>query len=267
MARVGKDEEAEEDVAPTSEEAAAPVDIPAAVLAKLKVGQIKEALSARNVSFSSKLRKRELLELLKTSLHLPAIGKTAAMEMEPVEEKTLEWNQDHPARHLLYTELVEGRIPLDAEEMGPAEVYYLYSGTLEFQIKGMEYDNTFTRRLGDLRKQVKRDTGRAQDDKNALQKAINKHPVACLNHHGKPQWNGSVAQALLEYDMLHGKHTRMTPAELREERKEYKRALSVNDFRWKIRQNVRTEKYLYTLKYDADQKLRANLKKAGIVLP
>ena len=180
--------------------------------------------------------------------------------------KALEWNEDHPARKLLYEELAAGRIPLDSKDMGPAEVFYTYSGTLEFQIEGMEYGPTFTGRLLGLRKIVKRDKKRADDDKRELRIAIENHKPPSHNHRGEPQWNGSEAQALLKQDIADGKHLTMKPSELRwlEGREAY-RFFENDTFRWKIRQEVRTSKYLYTLKYKADQKLRNNLQKEGIL--
>ncbi|CAB9510058.1 unknown protein [Seminavis robusta] len=183
-------------------------------------------------------------------------------------KKTLTWDQDHPARILLYNEIAEGRIPLDAKEMGPAQVWCAYHDTVEFKIEGMKFNDTFATRLSGLRAIVKRDQGRAANDRNALENAMKNHPVPMLNHRGEPQWNGSSAQKLLQQDMAEGKHETMRPSELWETRPEYKEAFSrKDDFRWKIRQEIRTKKYLYTLEYRADEKLRKNLKKQGIVLP
>ncbi len=177
--------------------------------------------------------------------------------------KPLEWNEDHPARKLLYDELVAGRIPLDPNEMGPAEVYYNYSGTIEFQIEGMDFDQTFRNRLRDLRKQVDRDKGRANEDEIALRIAFRNHPPPTHNHRGEPQWNGSAAQRLLKEDMELEKHLVMKPSELRMTRVEYQ-AYSKDTFRWKIQQEIKTKKYKYTLEYRAQTKLRKHLKEIGI---
>lgn len=174
----------------------------------------------------------------------------------------LKWNQEHPARRLLYDEIKAGRIPLEEKEMSAAEVYYNYYQTLEFQMRGMEYDDTFARRLKDLRTQMSRDKTRASEDEEAFKVAIKNNPVPQLNHKGKPQWNGSLAQKKLEKDMKAGKHTTMAPQELWASCRLYKEALDKDDFRWKIRQMTRTKKYLHTLEHDAETKLKAHL---GIV--
>jgi hypothetical protein len=177
----------------------APIYIPEEVIKKMKVKELKTELSRRKVPFRSKMKKNELLATLKASLHL-----TVVISIETViedEEKPLPWNDEHPAKILLLTEIAAGRIPLSTEEMGPAEVYALYADTLEFQAKGMEYGEAFARHLRTTREQVARDKCRAKQDKSELEKALKYHPAPRLNHKGRPQWNGSVAQVLLEFDM------------------------------------------------------------------
>jgi len=188
---------------------------------------------------------------------LSDLRKQIKRETEP---KGPEWNEEHPARILILNELKDGRIPLSTKKMGPAEVYCNYAGTFEFKIEGMEYGDTFIRRLRSLRQQVKRDKGRARSDMKALMIAMKNHPAPSLNHRGEPQWNGSAAQRLLKEDIAAGKHLAVgfKPSKLRLDvnRPEY-RAFSVDTFRWKVQQEVRTKKYLYTLKYRSDEKLQA----------
>ena len=64
--------------------------------------------------------------------------------------------------------------------------------------------------------------------------------------------------------MSQGKRKEMAPCELRLTRIEYQAATTPDQFRWKIQQETRTKKYLYTLKYRADEKLRSHLAKDGI---
>ncbi|CAB9506772.1 hypothetical protein SEMRO_278_G106580.1 [Seminavis robusta] len=218
-----------------------------------------------NSTFTSRLRR--LREQIRRDQGKPEKA-TKTKTARKKKDVSLTWNENHPARILLYKEIAEGRIPLDEKEMGPAEVWCTYHDTLEFQMDGVEFNDNFATRLSSLRAIVKRDQGRAANDRKALEKAMKNHPVQELNHRGEPQWNGSLAQALLQQDMAEGKHETMRPSELWEARPEYKEAFSrKDDFRWKIRQEIRTKKYLYTLEYRAEEKLRKNLKKEGIVLP
>jgi len=258
----------EDEVAPPNK----PVDIPEDVLAQLTAAEIKAELKGRGVYFPSKHNKPQLLEQLKACLNLPVVAhipakkikrkkKESIQEDEEVEEKELPWDQFNPARKLLFDELLAGNIPLDASAMGPAEVFYTHHRTLEFQIKGMEYGSKFTSRLRSLREIVASDRKRAKDDVKALEIALKKHPPKRLNHRGQTHWNGSLAQALLKYDISLGKHKTMKPHLLRMTRPQYQAAASMDQFRWKIQQEVGTAKYLYTLKFDAEQKLKANLEK------
>ena len=135
----------------------------------------------------------------------------------------LEWNESHPARKLLYNEIWAGIIPIEACDMSPDEVYYMYALTLEFQTTGMSYGPTFVRRLRELQKQIKREQWAGKEDKNW-----------CL----PSGWNGSVAQALLQFDISQGKHKLMSPAELYKHREEYKVVGSSLWFHWKINQEM-----------------------------
>jgi len=130
------------------------------------------------------------------------------------EEPLLKWSEQHPARKLLFDEISEGRIPLDAEQMGAAKVWCNYHNASQFKMRGMKFGDTFKRRLVALRNQIRRDKNRAADDKRAVAMAIRNHPPPTHNHRGEPQWNGSVAQRLLKEDIAAGKHLEMLPAKL-----------------------------------------------------
>ena len=179
------------------------------------------------------------------------------------EEPLLDWNEHHPARQLIFEEISEGRIPLDSTQMDASEVWNRYSTTSQFKMRGMKFGETFKRRLAALRKQIGRDKDRASADKEAVARAIKNHPPAIHNHRGEPQWNGSQAQQLLKQDIDSGVHLTMKPMELRLIRPQYQE-FGIDTFRWKIHQEIRTRKYLHTLKHDAEQKLRKNLKKMTI---
>ena len=293
----------------------------------LTVAEIKAELKRRNVYFHSKSKKQELLALLAEALGLPVPLTTSKSnrkknkngywrqdhpirkllyfefkegnipldpnEMGPAEiycqyhntdefagvdydemfierlkslrahvlkeEPLLKWNESHPARQLIYDEIAAGNIPLEAQQMTGAEVWSQYADTVEFKMRGMKYGETFNRRLAALRKLVKKDKSRAIADTEAVAIAIRNHPPPTHNVRGEPQWNGSKAQQLLKEDITAGKHLEMSPLDLRMTRPEYQAFLR-DTIRWKIHQEVKTRKYLHTLKHDAEQKLRKNLK-------
>ena len=174
--------------------------------------------------------------------------------------KAPEWNEEHPARILLLNELKEKRIPVSANEMGPAEACCNCADSFEFKIDGMECGDTFERRLKTLREQFRRDKGRAKSDVKALKLAMRNHPAPSHNHRGEPQWNGSAAQRLLKEDVAAGKHlvVGFKPSLLRlDANRPECREFSVGTFRWKLQQEIRTKKHLYTLKCRSDEKLKA----------
>lgn len=314
-----------------------PVDISKDKLTQLTVAEIKAELLGRNVHPPSKLRKPALLELLIKSLNLPVVAeqhgeKQPTQRTQKQKSKAKNWKTSDPIRKLLYFEFKEGNVPLDANEMGPAEIHCRYHDTEEFEgtsyddsfiqclkslrtqilkeepllkwnefhptraflvqeisdgnvpesltaaeawctyaatpqfkVRGMKYGETFKRRLLALRKIIMKDKGRAAMDKLELARAIRNHPPPTHNHRGEPQWNGSKAQASLKEDMANNEHLKLKPHELRlkANRPEYQ-AYSKDTFRWKTHQEVKTKKYLHTLKHDAEQKLRKNLKKMTI---
>ena len=161
------------------------------------------------------------------------------------------WNS-HPARKLLYKELSDGIIPLDVGEMKAHEVYFHYEDALEFE--GMPYDDAFIRRLGSLRGQIKRDRKRAEADQHALAIARRNHPVPATNHRGEPHWNGSTAQLHLKEDIKAGEHNQYAKTE-----DFWKSRSSYQEFPYKvfyghIRQEIKTIKYLHTIKERAKKK-------------
>jgi len=321
-----------------------PINIPPEKLNCMKVADLKLELLRRKVCFPSKTRKQGLLDLLQASLHLPTLAESGRQqpkgskkgpntekqtqthwktdhpvrkllcfefkegnvpldpnEMGPAEifctytdntefegiehndafikrlkalrlhvmkeEPLLKWTELHPARKLLFDELTSGVIPLDAEQMSAAEVWCRCSAQSQFKMRGMKHNETFKRRLAALRKLIKKDKNRATEDKIEVARAIRNHMPPALNHRGEPQWNGSKAQELLKEDIANNKHLvpNFKPSELRmqADRPEH-RECSMETFRWKIQQEVRTNKHLHTLKHDAEQKLRKNLKKMSI---
>lgn len=170
----------------------------------------------------------------------------------------LVWNEDHPARLLLYDGIVLGDIPLDRKGMEPRAVFDMYKHMAEF--KGMVYDDNFTRRLRDLKAIVRRDKTRASADLEALKIAMANHPVPEFNHRGEPQWNGSKAQAKLAELIDNGEYPEKKPEDIWKGHDGIFQPFGLDTFRWKIHQYIRTQKYLKTLKRHAANKLKAHPK-------
>jgi hypothetical protein len=76
--------------------------------------------------------------------------------------------KDHPAKALLTKALSDGDIPVQSKELGPKAVYNKYKDTGAFA--QVPYDNSFTRRLRDLRKKEleRRTNGGKETDKKKI---------------------------------------------------------------------------------------------------
>ena len=116
--------------------------------------------------------------------------------------------------------------------------YCKYYQTFEFQQRGMDWGDTFVRRLRDLKKIITADRDRASDDLEALKISIRLHPVPLLNHKGKLQWNGSTAQSMLNQDIEAGVNKVLTPSQMYETQDGlYKQYLDLKGFCDKIHQS------------------------------
>lgn len=242
------------------------------------------------------------------------------------------------AKKLLQKALRNGDIPTDTKVMGPKAVYEKYKDHPEFD--GIDYDNTFTRRLRDLRKQeihVDDEKDVAVDWKNSAAKQFIKelfksktipldysatigakqvwdlhckndpafvgmnyndtfkrrlksvcddharkderadkdleaylnyqklHPRPTHNARGEPQWDGSKAQEWLKHDVTAGTHLEYEnkPSQLRLTRPEYQ-LFGVDTFRAHLHQELRLRKYYNyrdKKRNDDDAKVQKELKK------
>ena len=165
-------------------------------------------------------------------------------EKEPKEPK-IKWKKSK-ARALLYQDIRDGSVPIDNPRAGGGmalkEVYAL---RIEFQ----EYNySKFSARLASLRKVIADADNRAEADQAAFENFKANHPVSLFSYKGYIQWQGSEAQESLLEDMEAGLHQSMGKKALWEHRNEYYENFPLNAFRDFVYQEVRTSKYLHTLK-------------------
>ena len=164
------------------------------------------------------------------------------------------WNEDHPARALLYQELANNNIPVGGEAMSADEVWETYKDTIEFTIPGMDFDDTFKRRLQALRDQVEAHRERAQDDRKALAACRQNYPPTDRNHRNEPHWNGSRAQNLLEEDLQDDAHLNFDDKKFFWQSRDEYQEFPYKIFRGHVHQAIRTRKYLHTLRVRGDEK-------------
>ena len=163
------------------------------------------------------------------------------------EEPGIPW-KNSKAKQLLYKDIMDGRVPLQAKTadgkstMSLSEIYNLRP---EFK----EYLYTkFSSRLSSLRKTIADNNRRAELDQEAFDNYVEHTEVASFSSKGYIQWQGSDAQKLCQEDIESSFHKSMSRLDLYGSREEYYTNFPLDAFRDKVRQEIRTAKYLHTLK-------------------
>ena len=170
--------------------------------------------------------------------------KTKEKVKEPKEPK-INWSKSK-AQALLYKDIRAGMVPLDPPraggDMALSDVYALWPEFCEYNYL------KFSSRLGLLRTIIKDANNHAEADQEAFENFKANHPTSLFSHKGYIQWQGSEAQERLLEDIEAGFHESMSKKELWESRPEYYANFPLDAFRDKVYQEVRTAKYLHTLK-------------------
>jgi hypothetical protein len=176
----------------------------------------------------------------------------AAAEKRQKEENFIEpkikWRKSQ-AKKLLHAAIIDGKVPENAldndgnEIMKLEEIYGLHQ---EFLL----YDFTkFAARLASVRADILSNKDRSLDDMSAFELYLLNHNVSLYSRKGYIQWQGSDAQCCLLEDISNGcLLTEQKPKELWESRQEYYENFPLDVFRKNIQQEVRTAKYLHTIK-------------------
>jgi hypothetical protein len=166
-----------------------------------------------------------------------------------------EW-ESHPVRKMLYEKLIQGSIPLESKKMGPLAVWNKYCDMDIFE--GMEYNDTFTRRLNDLRHQARHEMNRCEQDQKAFNIHRKNFEFSTQDAHGNPVWHGSDAEKLLEQDLNDGLYPTFykKPRELYISRSQYME-FTLDVFRGHIHQSIKTKKFIHTLKIRDEAKKTA----------
>lgn len=162
-------------------------------------------------------------------------------------EPKVKW-KNSKAKQLLRKDILEGRVPLEARDANNRstkplkEIYGLHPELQEYFYKN------FSRRLASLRKTIKEEKVRQALDQEAFDNYIQNHPSrSLLSKQGFIQWQGSEAQQRLLEDIAANLHTAMSKADLYGSRSEYYENFPLQVFRDKLKQEIRTAKYLHTL--------------------
>jgi hypothetical protein len=162
-------------------------------------------------------------------------------------EPTIKWAKSK-AKTLLYKFIREGRVPGEAKDANgkrTAKLKDIYDLHPEFAL--YQYSK-FSARLSSLRTTTRGRNHRARIDQESFENIISNHSVSLLSPKGYIQWQYSEAQELLKEDLEAKVHETMSRFELYGSRPEYYQNFPLDAFRDKVNQEIRTAKYLYTLK-------------------
>jgi hypothetical protein len=161
------------------------------------------------------------------------------------EEPKIPWKKSE-AKRLLYKDIMDGEVPLEAKDavgISTMPLHEIYIERAEYSLYSYE---KFSSRLSSLRKTIKEANMRAKDDEEAFKNYKENHPPSEFSHNGCSQWQGSEAQELLLDDMEAGLVQQLGKKELWGSRPEYYETFPLPVFRDKIYQEIRTAKYIYT---------------------
>lgn len=162
------------------------------------------------------------------------------------EDGKVKW-KDSEARRLLYKDVVDGVIPLEAkfgDGTTSMALQDIYTSRVEFA--SYDYDK-FSGRLATIRAIVKLLTQRTEEDEEAFDTYVANHPASLYDRKGFIQWQGSKSQELAKLDIEAGLLAQGYRS-LYTSRQEYFMEYDFREFSDKIRQEIKTKKYLHTLK-------------------
>jgi hypothetical protein len=165
-------------------------------------------------------------------------------EEEKHKEPKIKWKKSK-ARALLYEDVKKNVVIFDDNNkpvMSLEEIYTMHEEYAEYRF------DKFKERLKSIRKIVVEMDSRAEADKLALEQYISKHPISYSNWKGLMQWQGSGAQEAAKEDIANNMVQNIGYRQMYDNRSVYHQDFPFDDFRDKIRQEVRTGKYLHTLK-------------------
>jgi hypothetical protein len=167
------------------------------------------------------------------------------------EEGKIKW-KDSEARQILYKDVKERVIPLEAKYNDGTPTMTLeeiYASRPEFAA----YDyNKFSSRLATIRNTIKQLEERTDADEAAFATFADNHPVSHYDRKGHIHWPGSRSQELAKADIEAGL-LQQGYKPLYGSRPEYFMEFDFETFSDKVRQEIKTKKYLHTLKVRGKQ--------------
>ena len=154
------------------------------------------------------------------------------------------------AKALLYDDLVNGIVPIkarDANNRSTMKLKDIYDLRPEYKLY---HYSKFSSRLSTLRGTVADNLTRQKIDQKAFDDYISRHKdeVSHTSAKGYIQWQGSQAQKLVQETLANNANEALEWQEWHSSDPEFHMNFPLDVFRDKVNQEIRTNKYLYTLK-------------------
>ena len=145
-------------------------------------------------------------------------------------------------------DLMDGALPTE-EELLPADwAWAVYRHQPEFLLEKIEY-NHFQKKLKDNREQVAKKKAESARQMEAYRRDLDLYPVKQYKKDGRPVFSQHPAHELLQTNVKEGVHEIMDPFKFKMSREEYKKPWYPKEFRDRMHQEVRAQKFnLYVMK-------------------
>ena len=171
---------------------------------------------------------------------------------EDFEEPKTKWGNSM-ARKMLYDDIANEIVRFDEENMPLMTLEDIYSMNPEYSKYSFE---RFEERLLSLHEIFLESKSRAREDYAALELHLAQHPISFLTFQGMIQWQGSDAQKLAEEDVDNDLQIKLGYRGLYNKRPEYYDEFLFDVFKDKVRQVVRTKKYVEYITIKRKQNVR-----------
>lgn len=163
------------------------------------------------------------------------------------DEPSVKWKRIE-AKKLLFQDLINGEVPLDAKN----EQGKITMRLKDIWLKRDEYQlykySKFSSRLSSLRVTAKETLSPKELDQEAFDNYLENHEVSHTTGKGFIQWQGSGAQRLLRADLESNENEALEWEVWFNSNEEFYDNFTLDLFRDKVNQEIRTVKYLHTLK-------------------
>lgn len=163
----------------------------------------------------------------------------------------IDWRNSR-AKQCVLDDLENGELPLEENDFSAQDAWdYIYSDQPEF----MHVDfSQFEARLKDHRKQVKKRVLASTRQQAAFERDRNIYPQRTIDRRGRLIFDSSTAKLQLREDISNELHNQMTTEELYHRHEVYYNQFTLEEFRPRVYQEIRRQKFVYYLAWKQAKK-------------